>query len=174
MLDKYLLVAEGLKPQGLDGTLKSRVYMDAAQDVTALQTLYIREKEQYAPIAVEHASVRDGFAFLKLQHVSSREDAEKMRGVLFYMLREDAPALEEGRYYICDLIGCSVEDTKGNPVGTVKDVLQPGANDVYVIAGARGEVLLPVIPQLILETDVENRRVVVDAQVLSEVAVFED
>ncbi len=174
MLDQYLLVAEGLKPQGLDGTLKSRVYMDAAEDVTALRTLYVKEKEQYAPVAVEHAAVRDGFAFLKFQHVSSREGAEKMRGMLFYMLRQDAPALEEGRYYICDLIGCTVEDAKGNTIGTLKEVLQPGANDVYVIAGGRGEVLLPVIPQLILETDVENRRIVVDARVLSEVAVFED
>lgn len=174
MLDKYLLVAEGLKPQGLDGTLKIRVYMDDADDIMALNSLCLKEKEQYTPVAVENVSVRDGFAFLKLQHIDSRESAEKLRGTLFYMLREDAPALPEGRYYICDLIGCAVTDTLGNSIGTVEDVLQPGANDVYVVKGARGEVLLPVIPQLIHETDVEKRSIIVDAKVLSEVAVFED
>lgn len=174
MLDNYLLVAEGLKPQGLDGLLKARVYMDDPDDIRALKTLYFKEKGAYRPFEVLKAEVRSGFAYLLLKGFASREEAEALRGVQLYMLRSDAPPLPEGRYYICDLIGCAVEDTGGRAVGVVQDVLQPGANDVYVLKGERGEVLLPVIEKLILQTDVAARRIVVDAGVLSEVAVFAD
>lgn len=174
MLDTYLLVAEGLKPQGLDGTLKCRVYMDSADDIMPLRTLYRKERDTYTAVRVESAHVRDGFAYLVLEGVRSREEAERWRGVLLYMGRKDAPPLPEGRYYICDLIGCAVQDEQENFVGTVCDVLQPGANDVYVLRSERGEMMLPVIPQLILRTDVEARLILVDAKTLAEVAVFED
>ena len=174
MLDEYLMVAEGLRPQGLDGTLKVRVYMDDAKDIIDLNALYIREQEQYRPVKIERAVERAGFAYLKLNGVSSRNDAEKLRGAYFYMCRADAPKLPDGRFYICDLIGCTVVDSQGDEVGVVQDVLTPGANDVYVLAGARGEVLLPVISKLILETNIKSRRIIVDAKTLFEVAVFEN
>ena len=69
--------------------------------------------------------------------------------------------LEEGEYFFCDVIGASVSEEDGTPVGTVKDVLETGANNVFVIEMEDGqEVLFPSIPDCIKKIDVENKQIV--------------
>ena len=77
--------------------------------------------------------------------------------------RDDLVDLPEGRYYIFDIIGLAVEDTKGNPLGTVSDVLQPGANDVYVVTkDGEPDLLLPALKDVVLQIDLDAKKMVVD------------
>ena len=72
------------------------------------------------------------------------------------MTREDAIPLEEGEYYVADLIGLTVVTEDGEKLGILEDVLQTGANDVYVVSDGKREILIPVIPQCILNVDLEE------------------
>ena len=78
-----------------------------------------------------------------------------------YVTRENAIPLEEGEYYIADIIGAKIETEDGEFFGTLKDVLETGANLVYVSEHKGQEVLLPVIPDCVKEIDTENKKVVV-------------
>ena len=85
------------------------------------------------------------------------EQAETLRNQILYLNREDVE-LEEGTYFIQDLIGLDVIDAdNGAAYGTLKDVLQTGANDVYVVQAEGGkELLIPAIPDVIVETNIEE------------------
>ena len=87
----------------------------------------------------------------KVEGIDRSEDAEPLRGVELYVDRKDAIALEEGEYFVGDLVGCEIRED-GQKVGVLKDILKTGANDVYVIEMLDGkERLLPSIPDCVLE-----------------------
>jgi len=87
------------------------------------------------------------------------EQVESWRGGVLQVRREQMPALPEGEYFIRDLIGCSVFTDAGEVLGVLKDVLTPGANDVYVVERPdHSTVLLPAIPECILSVDIIQKR----------------
>ena len=94
---------------------------------------------------------------LHLEGYDTPEQAETLRNQILYLNREDVE-LEEGTYFIQDLIGLDVIDAdNGTAYGTLKDVLQTGANDVYVVQAEGGkELLIPAIPDVIVETNIEE------------------
>ena len=87
--------------------------------------------------------------------------------------REHAVKLPEGRYFVADMIGCEVYDTNGAYCGRLTDVLETGANDVYVIKGEK-RLMIPALKKLLKEVDVANKRIELYADVLAEVGLFED
>lgn len=174
MLSEYLIAGEVLKPQGLDGLVKVRVDMDAPEMMLEINMLYTNESHGYQTLPVTAAQIREGYAFLRFEGINNREAAEILRGKVLYMKREEAPKLPEGRYYICDLIGCGIYTRDNKLIGTIREVMQPGANDVYVADTSRGEMLLPVLKHVIIDIDVIKRAVYVDEDKLDEVAVFGD
>ena len=93
---------------------------------------------------------------------------------MLYIDREHAVPLAENEYYISDLIGCTVQDQQGQAIGTLADVLQPGANDVYEIKTPKGMMYLAALPFVIKHVDAKAGVIVVDETRLPEVAVFED
>ena len=176
MYSEYLLIGEVLKPQGVNGQVKVRPDTDDPARFRQLETVYLKRGDHYAPCSIEKAEARaDGFVYCVLNGASSRDEAEKQRGWMLYVDRAHAVDLEEGRYFISDLLGCRVQDRQGNALGTVEDVLQPGANDVYQIKRpGGGRLYLPVLPFVILDVRIMEGIIVVDGERLPEVAVFED
>ncbi len=174
MLSAYILIGQVLRPQGVDGLVKVRPDTDVPERFCELDSAYVQEDNAYRSVHVSDASVRqDGFVYLRLDDAQTRNDAEKQRGLMLYVDRAHARKLNENEFFICDLIGCIAYDTKGSEIGTLVDVMQPGANDVYVFKTARGEMLLPALKQVVLETDVEAQRMVLDDGRLHEFAVYE-
>ncbi|MDO4960736.1 MAG: ribosome maturation factor RimM [Eubacteriales bacterium] len=94
---------------------------------------------------------------LKLKGIDDISVAEKYKGADLYIPREEGAELKDGEYYIADIIGMKVVLDTGETLGTVKDVLETGANDVYIVErpGAK-DVMIPAIKQCILDTDIEN------------------
>ena len=173
MLAPYLEIGEVLKPQGVRGLVKVRPDTDAPERFSELNTVYIRSADgAFRPLSVGDASVRDGFAYLRLDGAQTRDEAEKQRGWLLYVDRAHAKPLGENEWYITDLVGCTVTLDSGEAVGRVTEVMQPGANDVFVIQGPRGEVLVPVLKDALAAVDVEARQIVLKAQRFREVAVL--
>lgn len=173
MLSAYILIGQVLRPQGVDGLVKVRPDTDIPERFLGLKSVYVKHGAEYEEISAADAAVRDGFVYIRLDHAADREKAEKQRDFMLYVDRAHARALAENEHFICDLIGCVAFDTKGRELGTMTDVMQPGANDVYVFRTPRGEMLVPALRSVVVSTDVENKKIIFDEKRLAEVAVFE-
>lgn len=174
MLTPYLIVGEILKPQGVRGEIKVRPITNDPDRFYDLEKVYLKQGERYIVRGMHCNRVHDGFAYISMEGVKDRDAAETLRGALLYVRREEAVTLSEDENFICDLVGCVAYDQRGERIGTLREVLQPGANDVYVFDTARGEMLLPALRRVVLEVDVRQARIVLDADVLPEIAVYPD
>lgn len=173
-MTEYFELGRILKPQGVKGEVKLDAFTDDLSRFLDLDFAYFKDAEMgYRRINVEKARIDARYAYLKLQGVESRDDAEMLRGVLLYIDRAHAAKLPEGSYYIQDLVGCRVTDHAGKLLGILQDILQNGAADVYVVKMENGTCLFPSVKHIVLERDVENGIIIVDMQKLAEVAVYD-
>lgn len=102
------------------------------------------------------------FVIVKFEGFDTPESIEKYKGQPIYVTRENAVKLEKDEYFIADLIGVSVFEEDDTPLGTIKDVIETGANDVYVVEiKGENDLLIPAIKQCIKNVDIENNRMVV-------------
>ncbi len=114
-------------------------------------------------IDLEIAGVRffKNLVIVKFKGIDDINDVEKYRQKSLYVTRENAVKLKKNEYFIADLIGLSVISDEGECLGTLTDVLQTGANDVYVIGEGADEILLPAIKDCVKEVDLEEGRMIV-------------
>lgn len=174
-MEEYLSVGQVLRPQGLNGQVKIRPDTDDPSRFLTLDTIYIRLSDGgLQRMDIRNVSVRGNFVYACLGKDQSIEDAQQRRGLVLYIPRKQAVPLDEYENFIADLIGCTMADTSGKMIGTIKDVLQPGANDVYVVDTPEGSLLVPALRHVIIQVDVSARLVVADADRLWEVSVFEN
>ena len=151
-----LIIGEVLKPQGIRGELKIKTFTDAPTDVKAFGTVYIDD----TPYKILSFRVGpDGAAYVGLRGIPDRNAAELFRGKTIEGDRDDAPALEEGQYYIVDIIGLSCETEEGEVLGVVKDVSNL-SSDIYTIEKAGKEILFPAVKGVIVKTDIEGGKLI--------------
>ena len=163
-----LIIGEVLKPQGIRGELKIKTFTDFPEDVKAFKTVYIDD----TPYKILSFRVgNDGAAYIGLRGVPDRNAAELMRGKLLQGEREDAPPLNDGQYYIVDIIGLSCETEEGEILGVVKNV-QNLSSDIYTIEKAGKSVLFPAVKGVVKKVDLENGKLIVDKSVFDEIAVY--
>lgn len=150
MQKKYLEIGKIVTVHGLNGTVKVQPWCDDAEFLCEFDVLY--RGTQAIPMEIEQARVQKNMALVKFKGVDTVEQAQALRNTVLYMDRDDVE-LEDGTYFIQDLLGLSVVDVdNGTDYGTIADVLQTGANDVYLLRdGAGRERLVPVIPDVVLE-----------------------
>lgn len=163
-----LIVGEVLKPHGIRGELKVKPYTDSAEEFSSFRRVFLGETE-YRVLSVR---VGDGAVYLNLRGVPDRNAAELLRGKEIKVLREEAPALREGTYYIADLLGSEVVDESGARLGVLK-AIRPAATDIYTLEADGKEILFPVAKGVVLSVDVTAGRIVVDGKRYREVAVLE-
>ena len=139
---------------GIRGELRVEPWCDSADFLTGFKTLYWNGGE--TPVKVLGARVHKSLVLMKLEGVESATQGDLLRGKVLYLARKDAK-LPEGRYFIQDLIGMKVSTDEGEELGTLSDVMQTGANDVYRIQGENGkEYLFPAVDAMIAETSLEK------------------
>ena len=113
-------------------------------------------------LIVESVKFFKQFAILKFQGIDNINDIEKYKSKSLYVTRENAVRLKKDEYFIADLIGSKVWEDNGSYLGELQDVMETGANDVYVILQENEkEILLPAIKECILEIDIEKKKIVV-------------
>ena len=165
---KRLIIGEVLKPQGIRGELKVKTFTDYPEDVKTFGTVYIDD----TPYKILSFRVGpDGAAYMGLRGSPDRNAAELFRGKKLEGNREDGPQLEEGQFYIVDVIGLSCETQEGEFLGTVKDIKNL-ASDVYTIEKDGKSILFPVVKNVIIDIDLINKKVVIDKKVFDEIAVY--
>lgn len=166
-------VAQILRPHGIKGEVKVYPLTDDLSRFKKLREAFIERNWQYEPVAVEGSKRAAEAVVLKIEGIDTPEQAEKLRGLYICVDRQHAVKLPEGTYFVSDMIGCSAETTEGEKLGSITDVFETNANDVYEIRGKR-KLLIPALKKLLVRVDIENKRIVLDAQILKEVGLFED
>ncbi len=116
---------------------------------------------QRQPFAVQRSRLQGHFVLLKLEGVDTRDAAEHWRNALVEVPGRERVRLPRGHYFWDDVIGLAVRDELGAPLGLVRDILQTGANDVYVVDTDGGELLLPAIKDVVLRIDPATGEMVV-------------
>lgn len=156
---KYLLLGEIVRPHGVRGELKMRVMTDYPQRIRELKAVYLStDPDSARPSRYEVTGLRmmQDNALLTLKQITDRDRAELLRGHFVMINVEDAVPLEDDEVYLYQLIGMRVETTDGETLGELIEVLETGANDVYIVDSEKyGEVLIPITPETLVKTDTD-------------------
>ena len=171
-MNDYFELGKVLKPQGIKGEVKIEAYTDDLSRFSYLKYVFIKKDGVMEKISVTKSRYDSLNAYLLLEGVCDRNDAEKLRGVYLYIDRQNAAKLPEGSYYIRDLIGLEVFDEEGEKYGKVTDILQNGSADVYVVKGEKG-MMFPSVEGVILSRDIEKGKMVVCKKRLDEVCIYD-
>lgn len=154
MKKEYLEAGKIVTIHGIKGEVKIMPYCDSPELLCEFGQLFIGKNHE--EIIVERSRVQKNMVIAKLEGFDTTEEAEKLRNKILYMHRDDLE-LDENTYFIQDLIGMEVKDAdSGFVYGKITDVMQTGANDVYVINGADREYLVPAIPDVVVSTDINS------------------
>jgi 16S rRNA processing protein RimM len=156
---QYLTIATVLAPFGIRGELKVRIETDFPERFAQLRRVYLGPNHK--PFEFEGFRMHRAVGLLKLKGCDSRTEAEKLRDCEVQIPTEEAVPLPPGRFYTYQVEGLAVHTEEGEYLGIVEEVLFTGSNAVYVAQGPRGEVLIPVLKEVVLEVDVEAGRMMV-------------
>lgn len=158
-MEQFLQVGIISSTHGVRGEVKVYPTTDDVRRFTKCKSLLVDDGTRKRELEVEGVKFFKQFAILKFKGFDTIEAVSVYKGKSLYVERKDAVRLKEDEYYIADLIGMTVTDESDNEVGTLKEVLETGANDVYVIERAGGgELLLPAIKECILLVEPEEAR----------------
>jgi len=152
------------KPHGVWGELRVKIITDYPERLERRVYFYLAHPdspEKTDRYEVEKCRFHKETLLLKLGNLNDRDSADELRGMLVRIPIEEAVPLEEGEYYHFQLIGARVETEGGELLGQVIEVIDTGANDVYVVRGPRGELLLPALDDVILDLDLDSNLMVV-------------
>lgn len=145
-----------ISTHGCRGGVKIEPWCDSPAVLAALPAVYLKNGSAMTRLEVRHASVFRRFVFAELAGVDTMEAAEKLRGSVLYAKREEL-GLAPGVLLVAELVGMSVFDARtGAKLGKMKDIIHPGATDIYVIDTGKGEALVPVVPEFVQGIDAEK------------------
>lgn len=160
----FLVIGRLIKPHGIRGEMRAAVHTQLPERFTWLEDVYLaREPSDTAPkrIAVRSVRFHKGNALLRLGDYDTRDELEVLRGMWVLVPIEDAIPLDEGEHFHHELQDLQVFTEDGESLGTLVEILETGANEVFIVKGARGEVLLPNIEEVVLKVDLEAGSMIV-------------
>lgn len=155
---RFLVIGRIIKPHGVRGEMRVEIITELPERFTWLETVYLGEHDPQ-PVSVESVRFHKSFVLVKLVGYDSREEAAELRSQLLQVPEDEAIPLEEGEYYLYQLEGLAVYTDEGEHLGELVEVIETKANNVFVVQGSRGEVLLPDTDEVVLDIDFENGRI---------------
>lgn len=154
-MEDLLQVGVITSTHGVRGEVKVFPTTDDAARFKKLKNVILDTGKEKIDLEIAGVKFFKNMVILKFKGIDDINDVEKYRKKSLFVTRENAVKLKKNEYFIADLIGLKVQTDEGEELGEVTDVLQTGANDVYVIGTAEGEeILLPAIKDCIKEVDV--------------------
>ena len=159
-----MIIGRIRKPHGVRGELKVSVLTELPERFLWLEEVHCsRRADDTSPFLLEIESIRfhQQDALIKFAGYEGREAAGALRQHYLFVPIEEAIPLEEGEYYAYQLIGLNVVTEAGEPLGTVKELIETGANDVFVVNGKLGELLIPDTKEVVREIDIEAGRIMI-------------
>ena len=161
MPTEFVAVGRVLRPHGVRGELLLETLTDLPERLDEVETVYLGNAESPEPHPLRGARLHRGQLLIRLADCTDRAAAEAHRGQLVLIRLEAAAPPPPGAYYHHQIIGLPVVTDAGETLGEVVEIIQTGSNDVYVVRGPQGEILLPALRSVILDIDLGARRMTV-------------
>ena len=152
----YLAIGFLRRPHGVSGEIIMDLHTDFPERIKAGRKVYVGEK--YETLTIDSARAHGNGMLIRLNGCDTPETAGRFRNQWVYVKSTEVPALPAGKVYKHELIGLMVTTDLGETLGVLNEILETGANDVYVVKKeSGGEILLPAIPDVILGIDMGGR-----------------
>jgi 16S rRNA processing protein RimM len=158
-MDKEIIIGKIVAPHGVRGDIRILPLTEKPDLFLDLEYLLLEGGKK---LTVKNARFQKRMILVTTKEVTSMNEAELLRDKNIYIKAEDLPELEEDEFYVADLVGIPVYDLEGKQIGTFKDSLSTGSNDVYIIAvpGAK-DILVPALKEYFKEINLAEKRIVV-------------
>lgn len=154
MKKDFLEIGKIVGTHGVRGMIRIQPWSDNGDFLTKFKNFYLENGK--TKIEMDKITPHGNVVISAIKGVNTIEDAEKLRNQILYIKRSDAK-LPEGRYFVSEIIGSKVIDAETDEqIGTLTDVSQTGANDVWHIKKGEKEYLVPAIPDVVIDVDINN------------------
>ena len=157
---RFLVIGRIIKPHGVHGEMRVKILTDEPDRFKLLEEVYIG-KDNLQPSKVESVRFHKYWALLKIQECQDRDAADLLRSHLVQVPESEGIPLEEGEYFLHQLIGLQVQTEEGEHLGSIAEVIETKANNVFVVNNDGAEILLPDIGEVIRDIDFDSRIVTV-------------
>lgn len=158
-MDKEIVIGKIVAPHGVRGDIRIMPLTDRPEQFLDLSYLLLEDGRQ---LTVKASRFHKRMVLVSTKEITTMNDAELLRDKKILIRAEDLPPLEEGRFYVADLIGLPVFDEEGKQLGTFKDSITTGSNDVYIVAVPGGkDLLIPALKIYVREINLQEKRIVV-------------
>ena len=147
---------------GIKGMVKVKPFTDDIRRFDELKTVYVEKNSKQTEYEIEEVKYHKDMVLIKFKGIDKVEQAEMLRNSYLTVSRDSVEKLEEGRYYIVDLLGLEVYTDEQILLGTLEDIFNTGSNDIYVVKDKQGkQILLPAIQDVIKQIDIKNKKIIV-------------
>jgi 16S rRNA processing protein RimM len=160
----FLVIGQMLRPHGVRGEMRTAIHTGLPERFTWLDEVYVGydpEDENPQPYTVENVRFHQGHVLVKLRGFDGRDEIDELRGKWLMVPVAEAVPLEEDEVFFYQLEGLEVYTDAGEYLGKLTEVMETGANEVFVVQGPRGEILLPNTEEVVQQVDLEAGQVVI-------------
>lgn len=159
------LIAYGkvIKPHGLSGEVKVLPFSGEFSSFKNFSKLYISLENINPPkFTISRSRNQKNHIIVKLKNIDSIDEAEKLKGLMVFIDKEELPEKEEDEYYWFELIGMDVFNTEDELIGKVKDLMDNSAQPILVIKNNSDEILVPMVDKFVKDIDTKNSKIVIN------------
>lgn len=157
---EYLIIGQLINTHGVKGELKATALTDDPQRFKKLKWVYIDRNGNLEKHNIDNIKFFKQFVILKFKDIDTIEEAEKLKGLYLKIDRANAVKLPKDSFFISDIIGLQVYDENNTQLGVLKDVIQTGSNDVYVVSDQENkEILIPALKSVVREVSIDKGRI---------------
>lgn len=161
-MTKYLEIGQIVNTFGIKGMVKVNPFTDNIRRFDKLKKVYIGSVKEKKKIEIEEVKYHKNMVLIKFKDINNPDEANLLRNKYLCIDRKDEEPLEEGTYYIVDMLGLDVYTDENELLGTLDDIYNTGSNDIYVVKNELGkQILLPAIKDVIKEVNLEEKKIIV-------------
>ena len=161
-MQEFLEIGQIVNTFGIKGMVKVKPFTDDITRFDDLKRVYVESNKTKKEYEIEEVKYHKDMVLIKFRGIDKVEEAELLRNSYLKVNRNEEPSLEDGTYYIVDLLGLDVYSDEGNLLGKVDDIFNNGSCDIYAVKDEFGkQLLLPAISDVIKEINLEEKRIVV-------------
>ncbi|AGB40601.1 16S rRNA processing protein RimM [Halobacteroides halobius DSM 5150] len=162
MAEKLITIGKITRHQGNKGEVRVKALTDFPEHFKELKEVYLVKRNNKVKVEIENVRYHKGFVILKFINFDDIGKAIEYKDYDIKIFESDTKDLEEGSYYLYQVIGLEVYTNDNDYLGKVEDILETGANDVYIVNNKEEELLIPALKDVIKEIDLDNNKMEVE------------